>query len=118
PAGHVYVGGTDYLYRMPKVGGPATDVEALAGLSTSQLGYAMVIAGSELFLLESKLSGTTGHVWRISTDNGSTWNVVDYATFPQQPEDWIRAGVAYKGKLYAMIEEWTSTVPTEIWEMD
>lgn len=117
PTGYVYVGETLALYRMPKSGGALQDVELAAGLTTSNLGYAMEIAGNEVFTVESKTTGTAGHVYRITTDGGSTWNVQDYVTFPTSLADDIRSARAYKGKLYLAVHESTASLGTEIWSV-
>jgi hypothetical protein len=79
PNGWIYVGGTTALYRVPKGGGPSEAVHTVAGLTGDQLGYAMLVNGSDIFTVESQTTGMTEHLWRISTDGGATWNAEDYA---------------------------------------
>lgn len=118
PVGNVYVGGTTVLYRMPKVGGGSENVAALAGVSSTHLGYDMVVADSELFTLASTTTGTTGRLWRISEDGGASWNVEDYAVFPIAPSDDFRAATYYDGRIYLVTHESTTTTNTEIWSVE
>jgi hypothetical protein len=118
PTGYAYTGGTGYLWAIPKLGGAAIDVGAAASLGTDQLGYAVVTAGSEVFTLDDKTTGTSGRVWRISTDGGQSWMAEDYVSFPSVPLDDIRGGVGYQGKLYLTTHEGTASEPTQIWEAD
>jgi hypothetical protein len=117
PNGWVYVGGTSALHRLPKGGGPL-EIETVPGLGTTNLGYDMLIVGNDVFTIESKTSGTTGHLWRISTDGGTTWNVQDFATFPSVPEDDFRAAAHHDGRIYLATHEATLGVATEIWSVD
>jgi hypothetical protein len=94
PNGWVYYGGTAELRRLPKAGGAVQDVELAAGLTTAHLGYAMLVAGQEIYVVDDSATTTAGRLHRISTDGGSSWTVEDYATFPQLPADDFR-GVAY-----------------------
>ncbi len=120
PSGWVYVGSTSYLYRVPKAGGASEDVKTLAGLTTSQLGYAAVANGPDLFTVESKTTGTTGFLYRISADGGQTWSSPpeDWATFPTTPGDDFRAAAVYGGRIYLLTHEYTGSTPTEIWSVD
>lgn len=115
PSGWVYVGGTANLWRMPKAGGTAQDVRALAGLTATELGYAMAIAGSNIFVIDNVLSGTEGRVIRISSDGGASWSVEDYATFPTSPNDDFRSVTLYDGRLYLATSD---PLITEIWSVD
>ena len=118
PTGYVYVGGTGDLYRIPKSGGTAEDVEAAAGLTTSHLGYGMIIAGSNLYTLNDATTGTTGRIYRISTDGGTSFGIFNYATFPTAPTDDFRSGTVYGGRIYLLTEEDTASTPTQIWSME
>ncbi len=118
PNGWVYAGGTGNLYRMSKDGLVVEDVEALAGLGTAQMGYTMLVDGQNIYTVESTTTGTTGRVWRISSDGGATWNIQDAAGFSPEPADDFRAIDAYGGMIYVMTHEGTASVPTEIWEFD
>src|SRR5690606_31976810 len=72
PSGYVYIGGTLDLRRLPKSGGTSEDVETLAGLTSSQVGYDVVVAGNEIFTIDDS-DGSSGRVFRISRDGGATW---------------------------------------------
>lgn len=115
PDGYVYVGGTSDLYRVPKAGGTTEDVEAAVPLTLSNLGYGMIIVGDEIFTLESKTSGTTGHLWRLSTSGGSTWSLQDYMSLPTAANDDLRGATHYDGRIYLTTQE--STDGTEIWSV-
>lgn len=115
PTGFVYFGGTSDLFRVPKAGGPLEDIEAAAGLTSSQLGYELIIAGNEIFTIDSTTTGTTGRVFRISTDGGMTWSVEDYVTFSAAPDDDFRAAAVYMGRLYMVTQETTTGTDTQIW---
>jgi hypothetical protein len=67
--------------------------------------------------MDSKTTGTTGHVYRITNDGGSTWNVQDYASFATVPNDDFRSARVYKGKLYLVTQESSTTNGTEIWSV-
>jgi hypothetical protein len=116
PAGFVYVGGTSALYRMPKVGGVVDDVAALAGLTSTELGYTMVIDGQSIFVINN-VESQSGVLFRISSDGGVTWNVTDFATFPVAPRDWIRGATVHGGRLYMLTQEVSTGVDTEIWSV-
>lgn len=118
PNGWVYAGGTGNLYRMSKDGVTVQDVEALAGLTSTELGYAMLVDGQNLYTVNESTTGTTGRVFRISSDGGATWLVEDAAGFSPAPADDFRAIDAYGGLVYLMTQEGSSTVPTEIWQFD
>ena len=115
PTGYVYVGGTSQLERVPKGGGTVQDVEALAGLTTSNLGYEMLIDGNDIYTIESKTTGTSGHVFRISSDGGTTWNVVDAVNFPVVPGDDFRSAAVWGSRIYLMTHEGSSSSDTEVW---
>ncbi|MCA9605935.1 MAG: hypothetical protein KC619_10095 [Myxococcales bacterium] len=122
PTGYVYFGGTTQLYRMPKAGGAVETVTTLAGISSTRLGYAMVVAGNDIFTLETLTTGTTGRLYRISSDGGATWITggQDYATFDggaAQPNDDFRGATADPtgARLYLITEE--SSLVTEIWSV-
>ncbi len=118
PSGYVYFGGASQLYRIPKAGGARLDVHTAAAVSTP-LGYEMVIAGLELFVLDTIVTGTTNRVFRISSDGGGTWHTggQSYATFPVSPADDFAGAAAYGGTLYMITNESTTTVDTEIWSV-
>ena len=117
PNGWLYVGGLTALHRLPK-GGGAFDLQSVPGVAAAQLGYDMLIVGSNVFTVESKTTGTDGHLWRISTDGGNTWNVQDFASFPSVPQDKFRSAAHHDGRIYLPTHEATSGVPTEIWSVD
>jgi hypothetical protein len=120
PTGFVYVGGPSYLWRVPKAGGTAQDVEAAAGLATTQMGYELLAVGNQIFTIDDSTSttGTTGRLWRISNDGGQTWSPQDFASFPVAPADDLRAMTTYGGKIYMMTHEASTTVGTDIWSVD
>lgn len=113
PTGNIYFGGSTELWRMPKAGGTGVEITNTAGLSSSHLGYDMIVSGNDLFTIESKSSGTTGFVWRISKDAGASWGLTDFATFPSAPSDTIDSATLYKGRIYMV-----TTDSPEIWSVD
>jgi hypothetical protein len=115
PAGYVYVGGLSDLHRMPKAGGATQDVELAAGLTTSHLGYDMLVVGDEIFTLESNITATSNVLWRISTTGGATWSVENFMQLPQTPNDDLRAVTYHDGRIYMTTDE---VVATEIWSID
>ncbi|WP_373049175.1 MXAN_6577-like cysteine-rich protein [Vulgatibacter sp.] len=116
--GYVYLGGATTLYRKPKAGGMTQNVYDLAGLASSNLGYAMLIDGQNIYTVESKTSGTDGHLFRISSDGGSTWSIQDMASFLTAPADDFRSAGAYGGRIFLLTHEGTSSVDTQIWSID
>lgn len=117
PNGFVYVGGTTVLRRVPKGGGVAEDVHTTASLASSNLGYAMLSDGLDLYTLESSTSGTNGHLFRISTDGGMTFNIEDYVNLPVTPGDDFRAVARQGSQLFMATAEGTSSADTEIYSM-
>jgi hypothetical protein len=113
PTGNVYFGGSTELWRMPKAGGNAQEITNIAGVTSSNLGYDMIVNGNDLFTLESKSSGTTGFLWRISKDGGQTFGLTDFATFPAVPADTMDSATLYKGRIYMV-----TTDSTQIWSVD
>jgi hypothetical protein len=103
---------------MPKAGGPVQDIESLAGLTTSHMGYSVFVDGPNIFTVDTA-SGSTGRLWRISTDGGATWARQDYANFggTSPPADTFYSGVVYNGRIY-LISDGTSTENSEIWSVD
>ena len=116
PTGYLYVGGSSNTYRIPKVGGMAEDIEALASLTFSEQGYELAVAGSEVFTVDST-SSSTGRLYRITSDGGATWTRQDYATFSPTPGDDFRSAVSDGTDLYLITHEFTTTVSTEIWRV-
>ena len=118
PNGWVYLGGTGFLYRRPKAGGPAQNVYADAGLTTSHLGYSMVIDGPNIYTFDetSSTTASTNRVFRISSDGGQTWNVENAATFTVAPNDDLRSAAAFGGRIFAITEEFSAG--TELWSFD
>ncbi len=117
PNGYVYVGGYSDLYRVPKAGGTFEDVAGLAGISSTQLGYSMAIAGSKIFTVDTTTSSSSPFVWRLSSSGGLTWNPLGYGRFPQSPGDSVYAMFHYKGRLYFVTSEFSTGVATEIWSV-
>lgn len=119
PTGYVWFGGSTELWRMPKSGGNAVEVTTTAGLSSQHLGYDLVLNGSDVFTVESKSTGTTGYVWRISKDSGASFGLSDFATFPSTPLDTFDSANIYKGRIYMVTNESSSsTDATQIWSVD
>src|SRR5690606_33290912 len=98
------------------VSGIAQNIHGAANIASAQLGYDMAIEGTDIYTLESKTSGTEGHLWRISNDGGLSWNVQDAALFPQVPNDDLRGVTVRGGTAYVITEEFTDG--TEIWSID
>src|SRR5690606_12538877 len=71
--------------------------------------------GDQIFTLESVTGETTGLLWRISADGGTTWSKQDYMTLPQAPNDDMRGITSYKGRYYITTSE--SSAGTEIWSV-
>lgn len=117
PNGYVYFGGTSDLWRMPKAGGTAQNVYTAAGLSSSNLGYDMLVDGDQVFTLESNTStsATSGLLWRITKDAGATWLPEDYMQLPQAANDDMRGITKYKGRYYMTTDEITDG--TQIWSL-
>lgn len=117
PTGWIYIGGTTALHRVPKAGGPNQNVTTLAGLTSSNLGYAMLVDGLDIYTVEAKGSGTTGHIWHISDDGGASWALTDYATLPAAPNDWLQSAANYGGQLYTLTNEVTTTIQTQLYKI-
>lgn len=111
--GNVYFGGSTELWRIPKTGGTAVELTNTAGLTSTHLGYDMVLNGNDVFTIESKSTGTTGFVWRISKDAGQSWSITDFATFPSVPADNFDTGTVYKGRIYLLAVD-----TVQIWSLD
>ena len=118
PNGWVYIGGYIDLFRVPKAGGTAQDLYVDAGLTSSQLGYTMLVDGQNVFTLESKSSGSSGQLFRITNDGGSSWNLTDFGDFLGSPSDYLESIVSYKGKITMATNEYTVGTDTELWSMD
>jgi len=116
PGGFLYFGGTSDLWRIPKAGGVAEDVEAAAGIGSSELGYEMLIVGSDIFVVNDSTTGTTGKLIRISADGGATWIAggEDYALFPTAPNDDFRGATSDGSSIFLITHD---TVETEIWSV-
>lgn len=115
--GWVYAGGYSDLYRLPKAGGTAQNVATAANLNASKLGYAMAVSGNRVWTIDDGITQTE-RVWLITDDGGSSWNPQDYASFATTPGDDFRGASVYKGKLYLITHESSSTLDTEIWSVD
>ncbi len=116
--GYVYIGGYINLFRVPKAGGTPQDLYVDAGLTSSQLGYTMLVDGLNVYTVESKSSGSSGQIFRITNDGGSTWNPTDFGDFLGSPSDYLESSVSYGGKIYLATNEYTVGTDTEIWSMD
>lgn len=118
PNGSVYFGGSNALYRMPKAGGAVESVHLASGLDLQHLGFAMAIDGPNVFVVADVTNGTSGHLYRISTDAGATWTLpVDFATFTPAPQDDFRAATAGDGQVHLITHEGTSSAMTQIWSV-
>ena len=122
PNGWVYTGGTSHLLRVRKDGSTYQNVTALASLGTAELGYDMLIDGQNIYVLEGKTSGTSGHFRRISSDGGATWEKTDMATFgtgtSDDPEDQLNSVALHGGTFFFLTRETTFTVNSQIWAFD
>ena len=117
PSGWIYVGGTSDLYRVNKSSGTLENVETLASLTFSNLGYGMLVDGDSVFSLDSTTSNK-GILYRLTTNSGTNWNVEDYAWFQGSPSDSIRGAAAYKNKIYMVTNETSTSANVEIWSAD
>ncbi|HEY1177160.1 MAG TPA: hypothetical protein VGF17_13470 [Phytomonospora sp.] len=117
PTGWIYVGGTTALHRVPKAGGPNQNVTTLAGLTTTHLGYSMLVDGLDVYTVEAKGTGTTGHIWHISDNGGASWALTDYATLPAAPNDWLQSAATYNGQFYTLTNEVTTTIQTQLYKL-
>ncbi len=117
PSGYVYVGGLSDLFRIPKAGGAFEDVVAAAGITSTELGYNMAIAGSSIFTMDSTTSTTSSFLWRLSTSNGVTWNPLGYAAWPTGPGDSAKGIFVDGGRMYILIDEISANTPTAIWSV-
>lgn len=115
PTGWVYIGSTSGLYRTKKTGGAWENVYSAAALSTINTGYGMLIDGNNIYTLDDTTSGNKGHIWRISTNGGSSWALLDYANFAGSPTDDTHSAVSYKGQIYMLTHESSTSSDTEIW---
>ncbi|NVB84740.1 MAG: hypothetical protein HOV81_40595 [Kofleriaceae bacterium] len=115
PNGYVYFGGTTQLYRTPKAGGTTQDIVSLATITSSHLGYDMLVDGDQIFTLDSSTTATSNVLWRLSSDAGATWPKQNYMQLPQTPNDDLRAITSYKGRYYLTTDE--STDGTQIWSV-
>jgi hypothetical protein len=117
PNGYVYVGGLTSLFRIAKVGGATQDVVGTTTVTSTQLGYDMLVVGNELFTIDSNTTATSNQLWRISTDGGMTFANQNYLQLTQPPGDDFRGLAYYEGRIYLMTDEGTSTAATEIWSV-
>ena len=118
PNGWVYVGGTTSLKRFRKAGGELQDVYNNSPITSTNLGYAMLIDGPKIYTAESKTTGTNGHLFRVSTDGGTTWSVQDAANFPVVPGADITGLAVWGDRLFMLTNESTRSQDTEIWSID
>ncbi|MEZ4227374.1 MAG: hypothetical protein R3B13_40930 [Polyangiaceae bacterium] len=115
--GWVYFGSSfSYLYRVKKDGTGLENVYSAAALSSTNLGYGMLVDGNNIYTLTSTSSGNTGRIFRLSTNGGAVWSLLDYASFQGSPSDDITGAVSYKGQIYMLTNESSSTTNTEIWK--
>lgn len=117
PAGWVYIGGSNALYRTKKTGGAWDNVYAAAALSNSTVGYAMLIDADNIFTIGSVTSGNSKRIFQISSNKGASWSLVDYALFQGYPLDDFQAAVSHKGEIYALTNESSTFQDTQIWRM-
>jgi hypothetical protein len=117
PNGYIYLGGTLDLYRVPKAGGSFEDVVDISGMSTSPLGYSMVVSGSQVFSLDNTTSTSSSFLTRLTTSGGVTWNPLGYATWGSTPGASPYAMTLYQGRIYVVTNEFTNGAATEIWSV-
>lgn len=117
PNGYVYVGGTTDLYRMPKAGGPTENVYSAAGITSTQLGYSVAIDGGKVFTLDTTTVATSPFLWRLTASGGLTWNSLGYGQYPTPAGASPYAMFPYKGRIYIVTNESTSSDMTEIWSV-
>ena len=128
PNGWVYIASygsgttTGYdTWRVKKDGTASENLRQLfdASSGATKEGYAPVqIIGSNIFTIDNT-SGTTGVVWRISSDGGATWVAEDFAEFPTPKMTAIAYTAAnYGGKIYLLTRPTVTTTATEIWSVD
>jgi hypothetical protein len=115
PDGYVYVGGLTQLFRLPKAGGAIQDVVTAAPLTSSHLGYDMLVVGDSIFTMDSNITATSNVLWRISTTGGDTWTVQNYMQLPQTPNDDLRGMTHHDGRIYMTTDE--VSAGTEIWSV-
>lgn len=108
--GSLYLGNTSTLYQITKGSWIQTPTTALS----TYLGYNLFMNGAEPMSNKYTSTGTTGWVYRLIPPP-SGWSTQDFVTFPQTPGDYIRSGVVYKGKIYLMTTEYSTTSNHEIW---
>ena len=117
PNGYVYLGGSSNLYRVPKAGGAFEDVVSLSGISTTPLGEAMAISGSQVFVLDTTTSTTSPFLTRLTTSGGVTWNPLGYAQWAPAPGATAYAMAPYEGRIYIATNETGTGASTEIWSV-
>lgn len=117
PNGYIYLGGTTVLYRVPKAGGAFEDVVDAAGISSTQLGYAMALVGNKVFTLETTATTTAPAVWRLSTSAGLTWNPLGYGRYSSTPGASAYSMFHDDGRIYVATNETGTGAETEIWSM-
>ncbi len=117
PAGWVYIGGTNALYRTKKTGGAWENVYAKAALSAGTVGYSMLVDDKNIYTLNKQTFGSTKRIFQISSDKGTSWSLVDYAKFPTSPFDDFQGATSYKGDIFAVTHESSTSQDTQIWRM-
>jgi hypothetical protein len=115
--GYVYVGGTTELYRVPKAGGAFQDVSTAAGITSTPLGYSVLVIADRIFTLDTVTATTSPFLWRLSTSNGLTWNPLGYAQYPTTAGASSYSMVNYKGTIYIATNETTAGAGTQIWSV-
>jgi len=73
----------------------------------------MAVSGNRVWTVDDGIAQDQ-RVWLITDDGGSTWNAQDYASFATTPGADFRGASVYKGKLYLITHESSSTLDTEI----
>lgn len=77
----------------------------------------MAVSGNRVWTVDDGIAQDQ-RVWLITDDGGSTWDAQDYASFATTPGADFRGASVYKGKLYLITHESSSTLDTEIWSVD
>lgn len=118
--GWAYIGGLNDLVRLPKAGGSLeTGLFATIGIDpsgTPRPGYKLYAVGDAIYWL-TRDRGTSGMIYRLSNDGGTTWSMVDYASFATRPIGDFRGIVEYGGLLYLITDTDSPDLDTEIWSI-
>jgi len=118
PTGFVYVGGTSALYRLPKAGGPSQNITGTTPVTSTHLGYDIEIVGNQVFSLDTITGATNPFLYRLSSNDGVTWNPIGVGQYPTVAGASGYSMVHHDGTLYVAGNESTVAAGTEIWSVD